>query len=136
MNSCQKINSTQKLKLLGEDQRYDLYYFLTILNPYLTWSIPKTRSSPLFLASFCRAERPCSRSQGCLMERACCLMERDEADDMLRRYTVRAQLKVMILMGQDIWVDVEHLPLYGLWRVWHISCWPKKRLFHSTGSLL
>jgi hypothetical protein len=41
-------------------------------------------------------------------------MERDEANDMLRRYTVRAQLKVMILMGQDIWLDVEHLPLYGL----------------------
>ncbi|KAJ6942029.1 hypothetical protein NC652_007966 [Populus alba x Populus x berolinensis] len=54
-----------------------------------------------------KAERPCSRRQGCLMER-------DEADDMLRRYTVRAQLKVMILMGQDIWVDVEHFPLYGL----------------------
>ncbi|KAJ6932075.1 hypothetical protein NC651_007702 [Populus alba x Populus x berolinensis] len=38
-----------------------------------------------------------------------------ERDDMVRRYTVRAQRKViMILMGQDIWVDVEDLPLYGL----------------------
>jgi len=33
---------------------------------------------------------------------------------MVRRYTVRAQRKVMILMGQDVWVDVEDLPLYGL----------------------
>jgi hypothetical protein len=41
-------------------------------------------------------------------------MERDEDNDMVRRYTVRAQRKVMILMGQDIWVDVEDLPLYGL----------------------
>jgi hypothetical protein len=30
---------------------------------------------------------------------------------MIRRYTVKAQRKVMILMGQDVWVDVEHLPL-------------------------
>ncbi|KAH8514712.1 hypothetical protein H0E87_007512 [Populus deltoides] len=37
-----------------------------------------------------------------------------ERDDMVRRYTVRAQRKVMILMGQDVWVDVEDLPLYGL----------------------
>ncbi|KAJ6706640.1 hypothetical protein OIU79_011134 [Salix purpurea] len=38
-----------------------------------------------------------------------------EADGMIRiRYTVRAQRKVMVLMGQDVWVDVEHLPLYGL----------------------
>jgi hypothetical protein len=42
---------------------------------------------------------------------------------------------VMTLMGQDVWVDVEHLPLYGLWRVWHISCWHEKSPFHSTGSL-
>jgi hypothetical protein len=41
-------------------------------------------------------------------------MERDEANDMIRRYTVRAQRKVMTLMGQDVWVDVEDLPLYGL----------------------
>ncbi|KAG6780225.1 hypothetical protein POTOM_013079 [Populus tomentosa] len=34
-----------------------------------------------------------------------------ERDDMVRRYTVRAQRKVMILMGQDVWVDVEDLPL-------------------------
>ncbi|KAJ6932070.1 hypothetical protein NC651_007697 [Populus alba x Populus x berolinensis] len=38
----------------------------------------------------------------------------DEANDMIRRYTVRAQRKVMILMGQDVWVDVEDLPLYDL----------------------
>ncbi|KAL9388111.1 hypothetical protein Peur_021235 [Populus x canadensis] len=37
-----------------------------------------------------------------------------ERDDMVRRYTVRAQRKVMILMGQDVWVDVEDLPLHGL----------------------
>uniref|UniRef100_A0A6N2K8E6 Uncharacterized protein n=1 Tax=Salix viminalis TaxID=40686 RepID=A0A6N2K8E6_SALVM len=38
-----------------------------------------------------------------------------EADGMIRiRYTVRAQRKVMVLMGQDVWVDVEDLPLYGL----------------------
>jgi hypothetical protein len=37
-----------------------------------------------------------------------------ERDDVVRRYTVRAQRKVMILMGQDVWVDVEDLPLYGL----------------------
>ncbi|KAJ6953000.1 hypothetical protein NC653_041976 [Populus alba x Populus x berolinensis] len=40
--------------------------------------------------------------------------ESDEANDMIRRCTVRAQRKVMVLMGQDIWVDVEDLPLYGL----------------------
>ncbi|KAG6781963.1 hypothetical protein POTOM_011349 [Populus tomentosa] len=34
-----------------------------------------------------------------------------ERDDMVRRYTVRAQRRVMILMGQEIWVDVEDLPL-------------------------
>jgi hypothetical protein len=27
---CQKTISTQKLKLLGEDPEYDLYYFLTL----------------------------------------------------------------------------------------------------------
>jgi hypothetical protein len=45
---------------------------------------------------------------------------------------------VMTLMGQDVWVDVEDLPLYGLWRVWHIyiSCWHEKSPFHSTGTLL
>jgi len=32
MIPCQKINSTQKLKLLGEVPRYDLYYSLTINN--------------------------------------------------------------------------------------------------------
>ncbi|KAL9388096.1 hypothetical protein Peur_021220 [Populus x canadensis] len=47
-------------------------------------------------------------------DRVVFFMERDEANDMLRRYTVRAQRKVMTLMGQDVWVDVEHLPLYGL----------------------
>jgi hypothetical protein len=41
-------------------------------------------------------------------------MEIDEANDMLRRYTVRAQRKVITLMGKDVWVDVEDLPLYGL----------------------
>jgi hypothetical protein len=41
-------------------------------------------------------------------------MERDEANDMVRRYKVRAQRKVMILMGQDVWVDVEDLPPHGL----------------------
>jgi len=29
--SCQKINSTQKFKLLDEIPRYDLYYFLKFL---------------------------------------------------------------------------------------------------------
>jgi hypothetical protein len=39
----------------------------------------------------------------------------DEANDnRVRRYTVRAQRKVMIWMGQDVWVDVEDLPLHGL----------------------
>ncbi|XP_011007874.1 PREDICTED: uncharacterized protein LOC105113410 [Populus euphratica] len=47
-------------------------------------------------------------------DRVVFFMERDEDNDMVRRYTVRAQRKVMILMGQDIWVDVEDLPLYGL----------------------
>ncbi|KAJ6348456.1 hypothetical protein OIU76_004844 [Salix suchowensis] len=48
-------------------------------------------------------------------DRVVFFMERsDEANGMIRRYTVRAQRKVMILMGQDIWVDVEDLPLYGL----------------------
>ncbi|KAJ7002659.1 hypothetical protein NC653_007998 [Populus alba x Populus x berolinensis] len=47
-------------------------------------------------------------------DRVVFFMERDEADDMVRRYTVRAQRKVTTLMGQDVWVDVEHLPLYGL----------------------
>jgi hypothetical protein len=47
-------------------------------------------------------------------DRVVFFMERDEANDMIWRYTVRAQRKVMILMGQDVWVDVEHLPLYGL----------------------
>ena len=47
-------------------------------------------------------------------DRVVFFMERDEANDMLRRYTVRAQRKVMILMGQDVWVNVEDLPLYGL----------------------
>ena len=37
-----------------------------------------------------------------------------ERDDMVRRYTVKAQRKVTTLMGQDVWVDVEDLPLYGL----------------------
>ncbi|CAK7357067.1 unnamed protein product [Dovyalis caffra] len=46
-------------------------------------------------------------------------MERDEANEMIRSYTVRAQRKVMHLMGQDIWVDVEDLPLQvaGYWFV-------------------
>ncbi|KAG6781961.1 hypothetical protein POTOM_011347 [Populus tomentosa] len=44
-------------------------------------------------------------------DRVVFFMERDEDNDMVRRYTVRAQRKVMILMGQDIWVDVEDLPL-------------------------
>jgi hypothetical protein len=44
-------------------------------------------------------------------DRVVFFMERDEANDMIRRYTVKAQRKVMILMGQDVWVDVEHLPL-------------------------
>ncbi|KAB5563701.1 hypothetical protein DKX38_003755 [Salix brachista] len=36
-----------------------------------------------------------------------------EADGMIRiRYTVRAQRNVMVLMGQDVWVDVEDLPLF------------------------
>ena len=47
-------------------------------------------------------------------DRVVFFMERDEANDMIRRYTVRAQRKVMVLMGQDVWVDVEDLPLYGL----------------------
>jgi hypothetical protein len=47
-------------------------------------------------------------------DRVVFFMERDEDNDMVRRYTVRAQRKVMILMGQDIWVDVEDLPLSGL----------------------
>jgi hypothetical protein len=47
-------------------------------------------------------------------DRVVFFMERDEVNDMVRRYTVRAQRKVMTLMGQDVWVDVEHLPLYGL----------------------
>ncbi|XP_011007873.1 PREDICTED: uncharacterized protein LOC105113408 [Populus euphratica] len=47
-------------------------------------------------------------------DRVVFFMQRDEANDMIRRYTVRAQRKVMILMGQDIWVDVEDLPLQGL----------------------
>ncbi|KAH8514714.1 hypothetical protein H0E87_007514 [Populus deltoides] len=47
-------------------------------------------------------------------DRVVFFMERDEANDMLRRYTVRAQRKVMNLMGKDVWVDVEDLPLYGL----------------------
>ncbi|KAJ7002715.1 hypothetical protein D5086_006069 [Populus alba] len=47
-------------------------------------------------------------------DRVVFFMERDEGNDMIRRYTVRAQRKVMTLMGQDVWVDVEHLPLYGL----------------------
>ncbi|KAJ6932148.1 hypothetical protein NC651_007766 [Populus alba x Populus x berolinensis] len=46
-------------------------------------------------------------------DRVVFFMERDEVNDMIRRYTVRAQRKVMTLMGQDVWVDVEHLPLYG-----------------------
>ncbi|KAJ6953001.1 hypothetical protein NC653_041976 [Populus alba x Populus x berolinensis] len=37
-----------------------------LVNPS-DWSIPKTRSSTLFLGSFCRAESPCSRRQGCLL---------------------------------------------------------------------
>ncbi|KAJ7002720.1 hypothetical protein NC653_008048 [Populus alba x Populus x berolinensis] len=47
-------------------------------------------------------------------DRVVFFMESDEANDMLRRYTVRAQRKVMTLMGQDVWLDVEDLPLYGL----------------------
>ena len=47
-------------------------------------------------------------------DRVVFFMERDEANDMIWSYTVRAQRKVMILMGQDVWVDVEHLLLYGL----------------------
>ncbi|KAJ6942098.1 hypothetical protein NC652_008027 [Populus alba x Populus x berolinensis] len=47
-------------------------------------------------------------------DRVVFFMEIDEANDMVRRYTVRAQRKVMTLMGQDVWVDVEDLPLYGL----------------------
>ncbi|CAK7357070.1 unnamed protein product [Dovyalis caffra] len=46
-------------------------------------------------------------------DRVVFFMERDETDEM-RSYTVRAQRKVMRLMGQDVWVDVEDLPLYGL----------------------
>jgi hypothetical protein len=33
---CQKIISTQKLKLLGEVPEYDLYYFLIIINIIVT----------------------------------------------------------------------------------------------------
>ncbi|KAG6780221.1 hypothetical protein POTOM_013075 [Populus tomentosa] len=47
-------------------------------------------------------------------DRVVFFIERDEGNDMVRRYTVRAQRKVMTLMGQDVWVDVEDLPLYGL----------------------
>jgi hypothetical protein len=47
-------------------------------------------------------------------DRVVFFMERDEANDMVRRYKVRAQRKVMILMGQDVWVDVEDLPPHGL----------------------
>ncbi|KAJ6327794.1 hypothetical protein OIU76_004843 [Salix suchowensis] len=48
-------------------------------------------------------------------DRVAFFMERSgEADGMIRRYTVRAQRKVMMLMGQDVWVDVEDVPLYGL----------------------
>jgi hypothetical protein len=47
-------------------------------------------------------------------DRVVFFIERDEVNDMVRRYTVRAQRKVMTLMGQDVWVDVEDLPLYGL----------------------
>lgn len=32
--SCQKINLSQKLKLLDDNPRYDLFYFLT---NYTTW---------------------------------------------------------------------------------------------------
>ncbi|KAB5563705.1 hypothetical protein DKX38_003759 [Salix brachista] len=47
-------------------------------------------------------------------DRVAFFMERSgEADDMIRRYTVRAQRKVMMLKGQDVWVDVEDVPLYG-----------------------
>jgi hypothetical protein len=49
---------------------------------------------------------------------------------------VRAQRKVMILMGQDLWVDVEDLPLYGLWTVWRACCWYENNPFHCTSSLL
>ncbi|CAK7357078.1 unnamed protein product [Dovyalis caffra] len=47
-------------------------------------------------------------------DRVVFFMERDEANEMIRSYKVRAQRKVMHLMGQDIWVDIEDLPLYGL----------------------
>ena len=47
-------------------------------------------------------------------DRVVFFMERDEANDMVRRYKVRAQRKLMILMGQDVWVDVEDLPPHGL----------------------
>ncbi|KAF9684993.1 hypothetical protein SADUNF_Sadunf03G0007900 [Salix dunnii] len=47
-------------------------------------------------------------------DRAAFFMERSgEADGMIRRYRVRAQRKVMMLMGQDVWADADDLPLYG-----------------------
>ncbi|KAJ6416195.1 hypothetical protein OIU84_004905 [Salix udensis] len=48
-------------------------------------------------------------------DRVAFFMERSgEADGMIRRrYTVRAERKVMMLKGQDVWVDVEDVPLYG-----------------------
>jgi len=67
-------------------------------------------------------------------DRVVFFMERDEANDMVRRYKVRAQRKVMILMGQDVWVDVEDLPPHGLWRLWPISCSYEKSPSPSTGS--
>ncbi|KAB5563704.1 hypothetical protein DKX38_003758 [Salix brachista] len=64
-------------------------------------------------------------------DRVAFFMERSgEADGMVRRYTVRAERKVMMLKGQDVWVDVEDVPLRAKWAL----TFPSSLLNHVHGA--
>ncbi|KAJ6327798.1 hypothetical protein OIU78_014620 [Salix suchowensis] len=92
------------VRFVAVDATDNVWGFLFI-NPS-DWSTPKTRSSTLFLASFRGAERPCSRRQGLLSSWRVQVKLKGKSG----RYTVRAERKVMMLMGQDVWVDVDDVP--------------------------
>ncbi|XP_021666945.2 uncharacterized protein LOC110655077 isoform X2 [Hevea brasiliensis] len=47
-------------------------------------------------------------------DRVMFVVEHDQGNGKPSRCTVRAQRKIMRLMGKDLWVDVENLHHYGL----------------------